>query len=72
MLTIGSTLIGKYVIKQRIGTGGMSTKIKAAKLTTSGGCDMIIANGKDASVLYNIVDGKPVGTRFPAERSNND
>lgn len=55
-----------------LGTGGMSTKIKAAKLTTSGGCDMIIANGKDASVLYDIVDGKPVGTRFPAERSNND
>lgn len=46
------------------GTGGMATKIKAAKIATDAGIDMIIANGKEPKVLYDIVEGKPVGTRF--------
>ncbi len=46
------------------GTGGMATKLKAAKIATDAGIDMIIANGENPSVLYDIVDGKPVGTRF--------
>lgn len=49
-----------------LGTGGMTTKIKAAKIAISGGTDMIIANGKDPDILYEIVDGKDVGTRFIA------
>ena len=32
------------------------------------GCDMIIANGKDPYVLYNILDGDNVGTRFIGKR----
>ena len=47
-----------------LGTGGMATKLRAAKLVTKAGCDMIIANGENPSVLYDIVDGKAVGTRF--------
>ena len=47
-----------------VGTGGMSTKIEAAKLAVGAGCDMVIANGRDAAVLYDIIEGKPVGTRF--------
>lgn len=47
-----------------LGTGGMKTKIKAAEICTSKGCDMIIANGVDPLVLYDIVDGKSAGTRF--------
>ena len=47
-----------------VGTGGMVTKLEAAKIATGAGCDMIIANGKDPSVLYDILDGKTVGTRF--------
>lgn len=47
-----------------LGTGGMITKIEAAKLTTSHGIDLIIANGKKPSILYDIVEGKPVGTKF--------
>ena len=50
----------------RFGTGGMETKIKAAKIATDAGIDMVIANGKDPSVLYDIIDGKNVGTRFVA------
>ena len=47
-----------------VGTGGMVTKLEAAKIATSAGCDMIIANGKDPSILYDIIDGKQVGTKF--------
>ena len=47
-----------------LGTGGMATKIKAAEISTSAGTDMIITNGDNPTVLYDIVDGKSVGTRF--------
>lgn len=47
-----------------LGTGGMATKIKAAKLVTQQGIDMVIANGNDPTNLYDIVKGKNVGTRF--------
>ena len=46
------------------GTGGMITKIHAAETATSAGVDMIIANGADPDVLYDIFDGKKVGTLF--------
>ena len=47
-----------------LGTGGMSAKLTAAKIATGAGVDMVIANGANANVLYDIVDGKDVGTRF--------
>ena len=47
-----------------LGTGGMSTKLSAAKIATSQGCDMIITNGKNPQALYDILDGIPTGTRF--------
>ena len=47
-----------------LGTGGMKTKIRAAEISTSKGCDMVIANGENPYILYDIVDGKSVGTRF--------
>ena len=47
-----------------LGTGGMRTKIRAAEISTSKGCDMVIANGENPYVLYDIVEGKSVGTRF--------
>ncbi len=47
-----------------LGTGGMATKLRAAKMVTEAGCDMIIANGERPDNLYDIVDGKEVGTRF--------
>ena len=47
-----------------LGTGGMFTKLKAAKIATSEGIDMIIANGDNPNILYNIAEGKPVGTKF--------
>ena len=47
-----------------LATGGMATKLSAARLCTEKGCDMIITNGKNPAVLYDILDGKNVGTRF--------
>ena len=47
-----------------LGTGGMATKLKAAKIATDAGCDMVIANGANPLKLYDIVEGKPVGTKF--------
>ncbi len=49
-----------------IGTGGMNAKINAAKVATSSGADMIIANGKDVSVIHKIMEGRNYGTLFCA------
>ncbi|MBR3968416.1 MAG: glutamate 5-kinase [Clostridia bacterium] len=47
-----------------LGTGGMVTKIEAAKICMACGCDMIITNGAVPTNLYDIVEGKSVGTKF--------
>ncbi len=52
-----------------LGTGGMKTKLHAAKIAMDAGIDMIIANGAEPIVLYNIVDGKSFGTRFVGKRA---
>ena len=49
------------------GTGGMVTKLRAAELCFGCGCEMVIANGNNPASLYDIVEGKPVGTRFVEE-----
>ena len=47
-----------------LGTGGMKTKLRAARIVTEAGCDMIITNGSYPARLYDIVEGLSVGTRF--------
>ena len=47
-----------------LGTGGMSTKLRAARMVTADGADMVIANGSHPELLYDIADGEPAGTRF--------
>ena len=51
----------------KLGTGGMVTKIKAAKLATADGIEVVIANGKEPDILYDILDGTAVCTRFLAK-----
>jgi glutamate 5-kinase len=51
------------------GTGGMITKLQAAKLATSGGSDVYVASGRDPGVLVRLANGEHVGTLFPAHRS---
>lgn len=53
----------------KYGTGGMATKIKAAQIVTEAGADMIIANGEQPEVLYDIMAGASVGTLFVGKRS---
>lgn len=50
------------------GTGGMVTKLNAADMCMKAGCDMIIANGSSPKVLYDIIEGKNVGSRFIGRR----
>lgn len=52
-----------------LGTGGMQTKIKAAKIVTQQGIDMLIVNGASPAVLYDILDGKETGTKFLGKRA---
>ena len=52
-----------------LGTGGMATKLRAAKMVTAQGCDMVITNGEHPERLYDIADGKDVGTRFVAHKA---
>ena len=47
-----------------LGTGGMVTKLEAARICLSCGCDMIITNGNNPANIYDVIDGKPVGTTF--------
>jgi glutamate 5-kinase len=52
-----------------LAVGGMETKLRAAKMATAHGCDMVIANGDTPALLYDIVQGKQVGTRFLGKRA---
>ena len=47
-----------------LGTGGMATKLAAARLCMEAGTDMLILNGAKPAVLYDVIEGKPLGTRF--------
>ena len=49
----------------------MATKLHAARLALEAGIDMVIANGSRMEALYDIVDGKDVGTRFSASLIDN-
>ena len=51
-----------------LGTGGMKTKLSAAKICVEKGVDMVIANGENPKILYDVVTGKLCGyTRFFAK-----
>ena len=52
-----------------LGTGGMKTKLRAARLCVESGCEMIIANGEAPEILYKIFKNEGAGTRFLAKRS---
>ena len=51
-----------------LATGGMATKLRAAKMVAEVGCDMIITNGERPEVLYDIAAGRAVGTRFVGKK----
>lgn len=51
-----------------LGTGGMTTKLRAAERCLANGCDTVIAHGANPEILYDILSGKSVGTRFVAAK----
>ncbi len=53
----------------RLGTGGMITKIHAAEICMKNNMDMIIAQGAEPVVLYDIIDGKNTGTKFIGKKN---
>ena len=48
----------------RLGTGGMITKIEAAKLATASGVTLVIADGREPDVILRLARGEALGTRF--------
>ena len=60
--------MGKASTGSSVGTGGMSTKLQAAKIANSTGVDMVIANSKDIKVIHRILSGQNIGTLFLAHR----
>ena len=60
--------MGKSTSSSSVGTGGMASKLNAAKLAGASGCDMVIANGKDFHVIHKIIAGELCGTVFKANK----
>lgn len=63
--------MGKGSTGSSVGTGGMNTKLIAAKIATKSNVDMIIANSSDIGVLHRILAGEPEGTLFVARKDEN-
>lgn len=60
--------MAKATVGSDVGTGGMATKLTAAKIATCSGADMVIANGADVGILHQIFEGDFVGTLFREHR----
>lgn len=60
--------MGKASTGSSVGTGGMTTKLQAAKIASSTGVDMVIANSKDIKVIHRILSGQNIGTLFLAHK----
>jgi glutamate 5-kinase len=60
--------MGKASTGSSVGTGGMNTKLIAAKIATGSGADMLIADSKDVGILHRLLDGEQEGTLFIANK----
>ncbi len=56
-------------VSTKVGTGGMITKLQAARIAGASGCDMIIANAKDFHIIEQLIEGQPIGTYFTAMKN---
>lgn len=63
--------MGKTTSGSSVGTGGMATKLIAARIATSSGADMVIANGNNIDNITGIMDGEDVGTLFVSDKKQN-
>lgn len=55
-----------------LGSGGMVTKLRAAKQVTAGGAGMVLADGRDPSVVGRILAGEAIGTFFRPRKQGLD
>ena len=62
--------MGKESSGSNVGTGGMATKLSAARIATCAGADMVIANGADFHIIHKIMEGRNYGTLFLADRKD--
>lgn len=62
--------MGKNTTGSSAGTGGMTTKLQAAKIANSMGVDMVIANSEDIKVIHRILSGQNIGTLFLAHKDD--
>ncbi|MCR5596978.1 MAG: glutamate 5-kinase [Lachnospiraceae bacterium] len=63
--------MGKAATGSDVGTGGMETKLSAARIATRSGADMIIANAKDVHIIHRLMEGRDAGTLFLADKDEN-
>ena len=56
--------MGKGSSTSNVGTGGMATKLTAARIATAAGVDMVIANGSDFHNIHRVTKGDDCGTLF--------
>lgn len=56
--------MGKPSTGSNVGTGGMATKLTAARIATAAGTDMVIANGSDFHTIHKVIEGRNYGTLF--------
>ncbi len=63
--------MGKPTSGSNVGTGGMAAKLAAARIATDSGSDMVIANGQDVEIIYQLMSGEEKGTLFMAHKNFN-
>lgn len=60
--------MGKDSSTSNVGTGGMATKLTAARIATAAGVDMVIANGNDFHNIHRVIKGDDCGTLFVGKK----
>lgn len=60
--------MGKGSSTSNVGTGGMATKLTAARIATAAGVDMVIANGSDFHNIHRVIKGDDCGTLFVGKK----
>lgn len=62
--------MGKSTSTSDVGTGGMASKLTAAKLASATGTDMVIANGEDFRNIHRVIEGQDCGTLFLSHKKD--
>ena len=62
--------MGKSTSTSDVGTGGMASKLTAAKLASAAGTDMVLANGEDFRNIHRVIEGQDCGTLFLSHKKD--